>query len=60
MRVGGVVRDIDDKFVEGTRDYIKWQRSRMPMYDKLVTGNIIFRKRIELANSLPTWHGVTG
>lgn len=47
MRVGGVVNDIDDKFIERTRAYIAWQRSRMPMYEKLVTGNIIFRKRIE-------------
>lgn len=47
MRVGGVVRDIDDQFIERTREYIAWQRSRMPMYEKLVTGNIIFRNRIE-------------
>ncbi len=47
MRVGGVVRDIDGKFVTGTRDFIARLRSRLPMYEKLVTGNIILRQRIE-------------
>jgi NADH-quinone oxidoreductase subunit D len=64
MRVGGVVRDIDETFVERTRAFIKWQRSRMPMYDKLVTGNIIFRKRIEelgeFTPDLARRYGITG
>lgn len=46
-RVGGVCRDIDDRFIEGTRAFIARLRSRFPMYDALVTGNIIFRKRVE-------------
>lgn len=64
MRVGGVVRDIDDKFIERTREYIRWQRSRMPMYDNLVTGNIIFRKRVEdigeFTPDLARRYGLTG
>lgn len=64
MRVGGVVNDIDEKFIRRTREYISWQRSRMPMYDQLVTGNIIFRKRIEgigeFTPDLARRYGLTG
>ncbi len=48
MRFGGVCNDIDDEFITGTRDFIKRLRSRMPqMYHDLVTGNIIFIKRLK-------------
>ncbi|MBW1645176.1 MAG: NADH-quinone oxidoreductase subunit D [Deltaproteobacteria bacterium] len=47
FRVGGVSKDIDDKFVERTRAFIKRLRGRFPMYEKLVNGNIIFIKRVE-------------
>jgi NADH-quinone oxidoreductase subunit D len=48
MRFGGVYNDVDETFVTGCRDFIKRLRSRMPrLYHDLVTGNIIFRKRLE-------------
>ena len=46
-RVGGVCRDVDGKFVDATRAFIKRLRSRFKMYDDLVTGNIIFIKRVK-------------
>jgi NADH-quinone oxidoreductase subunit D len=47
FRVGGVSRDIDDKFVDRTRHFITRLRNRFPMYEKLVNGNIIFLKRVQ-------------
>jgi len=48
MRFGGVYNDIDDDFITGTRDFIKRLRSRLPRYyHDLVTGNIIFIKRLK-------------
>ena len=45
MRVGGVVKDIDETFIRRTRTFIDRMRERLPMYHKLVTDNIIFLKR---------------
>jgi NADH-quinone oxidoreductase subunit D len=47
FRFGGVCNDIDDTFVNGTRDFVKLLRSRMPLYHDFVSTNIIFRKRCE-------------
>jgi NADH-quinone oxidoreductase subunit D len=44
-RVGGVSRDIDDTFIQRTRAFIDNFRKRIPMYNDLVTNNIIFIKR---------------
>lgn len=46
FRVGGVSRDVDGKFVEATRAFIKRLRSRFSIYDDLITTNIIFIKRV--------------
>ncbi len=46
-RFGGLYNDVDDAFVQGTRAFVKYMRPRLKMYHKLITGNIIFRKRIE-------------
>ena len=46
FRVGGVSRDVDGKFVEATRAFIKRLRSRFSIYDDLITNNIIFIKRV--------------
>jgi len=46
-RFGGLVNDVDDVFVQGTKDFIPYMRDRMKTYKKLVTENIILRKRIE-------------
>jgi NADH-quinone oxidoreductase subunit D len=47
FRIGGLYNDIDDSFIAGTRDFVKQMRPRLKMYRDLVTGNIIFRKRLE-------------
>lgn len=63
-RVGGVSRDVDGTFVEGTRAFIRRLRSRFPMYDDLVTNNIIFIKRVkDIAQFTPDMamrYGATG
>ena len=64
FRVGGVSKDIDEKFVERTREFIKYQRERFDVYNKLVTGNIIFIKRAEgvgvISKDMARRYGVTG
>lgn len=63
-RVGGVSRDIDDRFVEKTRAFIRRLRSRYKIYDDLVTGNIIFIKRVKdivrFTPEMAMRYGVTG
>ncbi|MBW2621955.1 MAG: NADH-quinone oxidoreductase subunit D [Deltaproteobacteria bacterium] len=44
-RFGGVHMDIDDEFIAGCREFIIRMRKRLKTYDRLVTGNIIFKKR---------------
>jgi NADH-quinone oxidoreductase subunit D len=45
-RFGGVVNDVDEDFVRGTKDFVAYMRSRLKMYKTLVTDNIILRKRL--------------
>lgn len=47
FRFGGLYNDIDENFVDGTREFIKSMRERLPMYHNLVTKNIILIKRIK-------------
>ncbi len=64
FRVGGVSRDIDEPFVEKTRAFIQRLRSRFKLYDDLVTGNIIFIKRVQdivqFTPDMAMRYGVTG
>ncbi len=64
LRVGGVSKDIDDLFIKRTRALIKTIRSRFDMYDRLVTGNIIFQKRTKDVGIIPVEmarrYGATG
>jgi len=46
-RFGGLYNDIDDLFIDSVKDFIPRMRKSMKKYHKLVTGNIIFRKRLE-------------
>lgn len=63
-RVGGVSKDIDDKFVAATRAFIARLRSRFPMYEDLINGNIILQKRLinvgGLNRDICARYGVTG
>ena len=45
FRFGGLYNDIDDSFIAGTRAFISRMRSRFPLYEKLVSGNVIFINR---------------
>jgi NADH-quinone oxidoreductase subunit D len=47
FRVGGVCRDVDDRFVEAARAFVTRLRSRFPIYKDLVTDNIIFINRVK-------------
>jgi NADH-quinone oxidoreductase subunit D len=46
-RFGGLYNDVDEEFVKGTREFVDYLRPRLEMYRKLVTENIILRKRLE-------------
>ncbi len=45
FRFGGLYNDVDDEFVAKTRAFVARLRSRFAMYEKLVTGNVIFINR---------------
>lgn len=47
FRFGGVSHDVNDAFVDGLKEFVKYERERFPMYRDLVTENIILRKRCE-------------
>ncbi len=46
IRFGGVCRDVDDQFIDSARNFIPYMRKQLAKYHKLVTGNIIFKKRM--------------
>jgi NADH-quinone oxidoreductase subunit D len=64
FRIGGVSRDIDERFVEKTRAFIRRLRSRFKIYNDLVTNNIIFIKRVQnivrFTPDMAMRYGVTG
>lgn len=45
-RIGGVCEDVTEDFLTGTREFVKYFRSRLDLYRKLVTDNIIVKKRM--------------
>lgn len=45
FRFGGLYNDVDDGFVGKVQAFVKRMRSRFELYEKLVTGNVIFRSR---------------
>ena len=47
FRYGGLYNDVDDQFIASARKFIPRMRKSLKKYHKLVTGNIIFRKRLE-------------
>jgi NADH-quinone oxidoreductase subunit D len=42
---GGLMFDIHPNFVNRTKAFIKHFKTKLPEYDQLLTGNIIFEKR---------------
>ncbi len=61
---GGVMFDIHPNFQKRVKDFITYFRKKLPEYDQLLTGNVIFRERTEgighlsLADAIA--YGVTG
>ncbi len=53
FRFGGLYNDVDDDFVNAARAFIPRMRKSLKKYDALVTGNIIFRKRLENIGPIP-------
>ncbi len=47
FRYGGLYNDVDDQFISSAQKFIPRMRKSLRKYHKLVTGNIIFRKRLE-------------
>lgn len=42
---GGLMFDIHPNFVRRTKEFIEHFRTKLPEYDRLLTGNVIFQKR---------------
>jgi NADH-quinone oxidoreductase subunit D/NADH-quinone oxidoreductase subunit C/D len=61
---GGVMYDIHPKFQKRVKAFIKYFRKRLPEYDQLLTGNIIFQNRTKgigiLSREDAINYGITG
>jgi NADH-quinone oxidoreductase subunit D len=64
FRVGGVARDVDEKFMEASRAFVARMRSRFAIYEELVTTNVIFVKRVReitsFSSDMAQRYGATG
>ncbi len=64
FRFGGLYNDVDDTFIDKTKNFIKRMRERFSMYEKLITGNVIFVNRAKgtgiLEQAEVTKYGCTG
>jgi NADH-quinone oxidoreductase subunit D len=64
FRFGGLYNDVSDTFVEKTKAFVKRLRERFSMYDRLITGNVIFVNRAKgtgiLDQAEVTKYGCTG
>jgi NADH-quinone oxidoreductase subunit D len=58
IRIGGVGQDIPDGFVERAREFCRMLPGRLDEYDRLLTGNRIFRARTEGIGILPREMGI--
>ncbi len=47
MVPGGVMSDIHPEFVKKVKDFLVFFKTKLPEYDEMVTGNVIFRNRTE-------------
>ncbi len=63
-RFGGVSADISDEFINQTKEFLAYFKTRIPMYHDLVTGNMILRGRCEdigvLSIETAQQYGATG
>jgi len=47
MRVGGVKWDAPEGWIDKVKDFVKYMKGRLEVYDRLVTGNEIFLARVK-------------
>ncbi|MCX8022487.1 MAG: NADH-quinone oxidoreductase subunit D [Syntrophorhabdaceae bacterium] len=47
FRFGGLYNDVDGEFIEKTKRFIERLRGRFDMYNRLITGNVIFINRVK-------------
>lgn len=61
---GGLMKDINPNFQKRTKEFIKYFRKKLPEYDQLLTGNVIFQERTKgvgpLTKEEAISYGVTG
>ncbi|OFY50402.1 MAG: NADH dehydrogenase [Bacteroidetes bacterium GWF2_49_14] len=61
---GGLMNDIHPNFQKRTKDFITYFRKKLPEYDELLTGNIIFEQRTKnigiLSKEEAVGYGLTG
>jgi NADH-quinone oxidoreductase subunit D len=53
VRPGGVAQDLPEGYEEPLRDFVELIDKRLPQYDKLFTGQPIWRNRLEAIGVLP-------
>jgi NADH-quinone oxidoreductase subunit D len=53
IRPGGLAQDFPEGWAEKVTDFVAVMRSRLPDYDKLLTGQPIWRQRLENVGYLP-------
>ncbi len=61
---GGLMFDIHPNFVKRTKEFVAHFRTKLPEYDRLLTGNVIFQKRMKgvgvLSKELAISYGASG
>ncbi len=61
---GGLMFDIHSNFIKRTKEFIAHFKTKLPEYDKLLTGNVIFQKRTKgigvLSKEQAISYGATG
>lgn len=61
---GGLMHDVHPNFQKGIKEFIKYFRKKLPEYDQLLTGNVIFHQRAKgiglMSKETAIAYGVTG
>jgi NADH-quinone oxidoreductase subunit D/NADH-quinone oxidoreductase subunit C/D len=61
---GGLMHDIHPNFPKRVKEFLKYFRKKLPEYDQLLTGNVIFQNRVKgigiLSKEEAISYGVTG
>jgi NADH-quinone oxidoreductase subunit D len=61
---GGLMHDVHPNFQKRTKEFIKYFRTKIPEYDQLLTGNVIFQERAKgigyMSRETAIGYGVTG